>query len=634
MPMPDSIATLEAPTANAPPPHAVRRTAFYLKSQRQWLFAWLHRREQACSDHGVIVCPPLGHEQIHAHRSLRHLADAAARAGFPVLRLDYHGTGDSAGTDEDPDRYATWLANLRDARAWMREQLGCQHITLVGLRLGAALAVQAAAAQAVDDLLLWAPVVKGRAYVRELKALSLTAGDARPSAGASGYIEAAGFVLSAQTADELNRLDLIQSRPRCRRALILSRDDTPADTRLLEHLTALGIDSEQTVGPGYADVMAPPHHNKVPHEAIACAVFWLLAGQTGEAGGGAIPEERVWPAQAVLPCGADDRAPWQTPPQIRERALHITHEPDLFGILSEPGDAPAGPLPVVVLLNAGSCHRVGPNRLYVALSRHLAARGFPCLRLDLCGLGDSVSPDPERENHPYPATTFRDIDLTLKHLQGLGAERVVLLGLCSGAYAGFQSAVRLPSPVLVESVLINPLTFYWKEGMSLDASPAQQLQAYRDCLRSLWQPRKWLNLLAGRNKFGITGALQILLGRRALSERAGQTVVPPAEDAPDVPLAHLEREDLAGDLRRIARAGRQLACFFARGDPGHALLQYSARREVNELCAAGKMSVSFIDGADHTFTRRAARRALVEAITDHLCRRYLPATPLSSSMPD
>jgi pimeloyl-ACP methyl ester carboxylesterase len=546
-----------------------------------------------------------------------------------VLRCDYHGTGDSAGTDEDPDRYATWLANLRDAQAWMREQLGCRHITLVGLRLGAALAVQAAAVQAVDGLVLWAPVVKGRAYVRELKALSLTASDARPSAGTSADIEAAGFVLSGQTADELCRLDLIQSRPRCRRALILSRDDTTTDTRLLEHLTGLGIDSEQTGRSGYADIMAPPHHNKVPHEAIACAVSWLLAGETGVAGGGEVPEEPVWPAQAVLPCEADDRAPSQAPPRIRERALYISHEPDLFGILSEPGDAPAGPLPVVVLLNAGSCHRVGPNRLYVALSRHLAARGFPCLRLDLCGLGDSVSPDCERENHPYPATTFRDIDLTLKHLQArLGTERVVLLGLCSGAYAGFQSAVWLPSPALVESVLINPLTFYWKEGMSLDASPAEQLETYRGCLQSLWQPRKWLNLLTGRNKFGITGAVRILLGRRALPERPGSKVVSPAEDAPGVPLAHPEREDVPGDLRRIARAGRQLACFFAQGDPGHALLQYTAQREVNELCSVGKMSVSFIDGADHTFTRRAARRALIEAIGHYLSRRYLPAPPL------
>src|SRR3954447_11756882 len=117
----------------------VRRTAFYFESQGQWLFAWLHRRERgAHPDHGVLICPPLGHEQVHAHRRLRHLADALAEAGFPVVRFDYHGTGDSAGSDEDPERFPTWLANTRDALGWMTHRLGCQRLSLVGLRLGAA----------------------------------------------------------------------------------------------------------------------------------------------------------------------------------------------------------------------------------------------------------------------------------------------------------------------------------------------------------------------------------------------------------------------------------------------------------------------------------------------------------------
>ncbi len=92
------------------------------------------------------------------------------------MRVDYHGTGDSPGTDEDPDRHATWLANLRSAMSWMCAELGCETISLVGLRLGAALAAQVAALEPVHDLVLWAPVIKGRAYVREMKALSMAAG--------------------------------------------------------------------------------------------------------------------------------------------------------------------------------------------------------------------------------------------------------------------------------------------------------------------------------------------------------------------------------------------------------------------------------------------------------------------------
>jgi len=110
---------------------------------------------------------------------------------------------------------------------------------------------------------------------------------------------------------------------------------------------------------------------------------------------------------------------------VRERVLSISREPNLFGIVSEPVETAPTELPFVVLLNAGSAYRVGPNRLYVPLARHLAAHGFAGLRLDLCGLGDSVLTGAGRENDPYPATAFRDVDLTLQYLRAqFGARRV------------------------------------------------------------------------------------------------------------------------------------------------------------------------------------------------------------------
>ena len=53
-----------------------------------------------------------------------------------------------------------------------------------------------------------------------------------------------------------------------------------------------------------------------------------------------------------------------------KRAVQLSREPDLFGILSEPvaQASPAADVPAILLVNAGSAYRVGPNRLHVLLA--------------------------------------------------------------------------------------------------------------------------------------------------------------------------------------------------------------------------------------------------------------------------
>ncbi len=366
-------------------------------------------------------------------------------------------------------------------------------------------------------------------------------------------------------------------------------------------------------------MMAEPHYSQVPRTAIEHIAKWLAASNVGQY----LHRNVIQPDVRLesLSYAALQPTPWG---QVRERVLHIGQQPQLFGILSEPLTPAKGDLPIVVMINAGSSYRVGPNRLYVSLARQLAGEGFRSVRLDLCGLGDSVAPEVVRENDPYPATAFRDIDHTLKHIRThLGAERVVVMGLCSGAYAAFQSAAQLDSANLVESVLINPLTFFWRDGMSLDASPALQLRTFQECMNSAWQPGKLLKLLSGRSKIGIGRALKILVQRWRLRSLPGAPSLDQACNAVQDGLpSHPQREDLPGDLDRVVKANRHLTCFFARSDPGYGILTFHAQRKVNELCRAGKLSLHFIDDADHTFSRHTARRALGLAIAKHLGGRY------------
>lgn len=74
--------------------------------------------------------------------------------------------------------------------------------------------------------------------------------------------------------------------------------------------------------------------------------------------------------------------------QIREQALLLGPRKSLVGIIAV-SPSPLPDAPMVVILNSGIIHRVGAHRVYVPLSRALAAAGFPVLRFDLSGIGDS-----------------------------------------------------------------------------------------------------------------------------------------------------------------------------------------------------------------------------------------------------
>jgi len=107
---------------------------------------------------------------------------------------------------------------------------------------------------------------------------------------------------------------------------------------------------------------------------------------------------------------------------IRETPLSLAN--GLFAMATQP-ETPTG-LPVVVLLNAGLVHRVGPFRLYVPLARTLAAAGFPVVRFDQPGVGDV----PNKDDPDEAAVMSRIFD----ELAGiLYTNDFIVGGLCAAA---------------------------------------------------------------------------------------------------------------------------------------------------------------------------------------------------------
>lgn len=595
------------------------RLPFYWTSQGQPLFGWWHANRMVdVSDHAVVIAGPLGYEQVHAHRSVRHLADALAQAGIPALRFDWQGTGDSAGNDEMPDRWPVWQTNLRDAVEFVKRQFGIRHVTVLGLRLGATLAATSFEADELENLILWAPVVSGRTYVREMTAIDRTS-EIPPQnlPGEPLDLEPSGFVLTAETAQAVSQVKLLQPpRTNCP-TLIVSRDDLPVDGKILECYRAAGIAAEQIAFAGYAEMMNSPHKGDVPWQAIRSMANWLTERVLQYSTTRPLIKTPLFP-EMVFRYQPEGRYPAAANATLQERTIRISSAPDLFGILCEPTEPVDQDRPTIVLLNAGSAYRVGPGRLNVHLARRLSADGFRCLRLDASGLGDSPAQDQTNENQSYAATILRDVDLTLQFLRAhhLG-ERFMLIGLCSGAYFAFQSAVALPDPSLIESILINPLTYFWKDGMVITESSDRQVLVQQYYFESALNPRKWAKLLSGRTKIGVGGAaklaaakLQRSLGLRLLVTRsAGELVRPPH--------AHPLDDDLTADLDAAIAHGRRLTMFFAEGEPGHGILMAKAGKRARQLQRTGHLQIEFIPEADHNFSRRAARTKLIDAISTH-----------------
>jgi len=578
------------------------------------LFGWYHPGVEGSSagGEGLVLCSPLGQEDLNAHRSLRHLAMSAAQAGTPVLRFDYDGCGNSAGDDCDPDRPSMWLASIDAAIGELKRQSGVDRVCLLGVRAGALLAAQAAARREdVSSLIAIAPVTSGRALVREWTTLAVVnqwkgsdngeeRGGPRKAAGnGSEFLEAAGYVVTRATCDQLSRVDLMSLQRVAPEVLVIDRDDLPRRDRWATHLASIGACVTHEVLPGYMGMMSEPHAVRIPTAMVERVLSWLSrAGGPGLAAPAARPAV-VPQAHAAL-----------VDPLVRETPLRFDDHGWQFGVLSEPAMALDDVArPGLLLINSGACRHIGPNRLYTPLARLFASRGWYVLRVDVSGIGDSEPHDGEPANAPYTSKAAQDIDRWCAVLRQRGAGKCYLLGICSGAYHGFRAAVAGSRFAAV--VAINPVVFFWHDGMPLDPPLANHSVMRLSLIykKSVLDASKWRRVFSGK--------ADIMQAVKVMSHRVFARAASFARSAART-FGFTLQDDLFNELRRIESNGRRLHFIFSDGDPGLPLLHEQGGRMVGRLVRRGQLSTHILAGADHTFSTHAARRALMSELEARL----------------
>jgi len=280
----------------------------------------------------------------------------------------------------------------------------------------------------------------------------------------------------------------------------------------------------------------------------------------------------------------------------------------IFGILHESQGPPRDV--GVLFLNAGPHNRVGPHRIYVKTARRLARLGFPCLRIDFPGVGDSEG---ELRSIYFDCHDAADAAGALDFLgRELGLQQVALVGICAGARSGLRLAAgdrRVSGLVAwgLPIISVPPNLPVQETGAAAGVSERAATQMLGRWLRKSISPSAWRDYLkSGQSplqaltRFGrIAGRLLArLLGRRVQTEL-----------------------DFFSAIGAYLESGR--AALFAYGE-NDSIPRDEFEHRFPEIAGGRSPSCDYavIANGDHTFTSVASEGAVIERTLRWFDERY------------
>lgn len=609
----------------------ITRTPFYFGEDGKQLMGWLHSSELSePTGQCLIICPPLGIDYINCYRSMRYIADYFALSGIPTMRFDYHGTGDSSGSNVRGNRLPDWLNSIEQCRKTITNITGCSRVGLFGVRMGASMAAICAERSEYDFLILWAAVEKGKRYLREMKALQRTS--AFKVATNTDVLEAGGFVYWPETAEEITKIDLSTLKPKVSNALIIPRDDLLEKHSFEEGWLSSGLNVEQLSLDGSSEMLLDAHLSSVPHQSIIKIVNWVVSlnskrnvTETVDVdnknverynfsfSGVDLKKQHFKNAQISNSKSGGKEI------ELEESMFRYGTEQKYFGICCKALNSENKNLPKIILLNAGATHRVSSNRLYVKLSRQLSGSGFETYRVDLPGLGDSVINERRLEHNEYSDTSHQAIESIIDSIKlHYPDSQFIVMGLCSGAYFSFQAALRTIKDNIIESILINPLVFYWDDSIKSANKATQNFYEWNDLRIAILRLSSWKKVLSF--KINVISALMIFLKRLVVKIKSISRVMVDC----CLPGKLKNRDgDLDSDLKKIINKPIRLTFILSKDDPGFDLLMTNASINAPTMVKNKEVEVHFIDNADHTFSMLKPRLEVIDIISQHLTDSYL-----------
>ena len=156
-------------------PHFHKERHFFLHRDERTLYCLEYLPEQPTPrQHGVILCKPIWGERIRTHRVFTNLARLLAKQGYSVITCDYYGDGNSQGDTLD----LTFHGMVQDTVSlshYFKEKHGVTLYSLIGLRIGATVAMSAAKRlEDVEIMILIDPILDLAGYLKDALRINLS----------------------------------------------------------------------------------------------------------------------------------------------------------------------------------------------------------------------------------------------------------------------------------------------------------------------------------------------------------------------------------------------------------------------------------------------------------------------------
>ena len=400
------------------------------------LATWVMASSSCFNGLGVVMVPPVGYEHSSSFRALHVLAQELAERGCLVARVDPFGTGDSAGIAGDVTSFQAWQNAVREAAAYVR-RTGAREVLILGCRIGGTLALLAAQSVNAIAVAALAPVLSGRRYVRELQVLSLD----HEEAGVGMLV--AGTEFPRSLLADISELDLVRNGPRSIPCLLVARKaSSRMEAEFAERLMAGGTKSEVWVSSALEGFLGRSAERAVIDASFTTDLAeWICGWAPGVPG--VDDAGTVLGGMSHQPSEPDCNATWLTwaGSRVSEKFVTVGHD-RLVGLLTTPQDVIPPAADLVVFLNSGGDPHTGPGRAWVEMARDLATQNVSALRVDMRGWGDSPDGPGGRyaPGRPYDPHSLDDARAIVEWLCRQGWGRVVLAGLCAGAWVALQVA--------------------------------------------------------------------------------------------------------------------------------------------------------------------------------------------------